>query len=134
MSDLVGRPLPLLPQPPMRLLAWFDENASPETKKYGGHIHVNQGPDGQGPNSVLSRTTVAGVHLPILDDDRGLFHVIPSSTPGHQHVYINQPLEAEKWIELLKLLAEVNIVDPKWAKASIEQGTATLRMRDHPKK
>lgn len=115
---------------PTRLTAWFDKGAPVEVKRYGGHIYLD---DTQEHGSVLSLTDAPGAetHLPLLDDDNGYFRVIPSSTPGHQHVYIDKPITWDQWKRLLVILAELELVDPKWAEASIAQGTATLRLPGH---
>lgn len=64
-----------------------------------------------GSANVLSSHNAHNVelHTPMLDLD--IEHVfLPSSTPGHSHLYINTQLTAKKYRALLAALAEAGIV------------------------
>lgn len=55
-------------------------------------------------------------------------YLVPSSTPGHNHLYINVTVGWEKLERLLVLLAECNIIEPGYAGASISRKSTTLRL------
>lgn len=112
-----------------RLLAHFDAEASDQAKKYGEHIHLDQEPK----NCVVSLTSLTeDVHLPMLDDDAGIFRVVPSRTPGHQHVYIDRPLTWTQCVRLLQVLCELDLVDVAWGEKCLDQGVMTLRLAAEP--
>lgn len=74
------------------------------------------------------------LHLPVIDDDLGLFKVFPSVTPGHQHVYIEKPIPWRQYKKLLKLLAKNGLADPEWVKLSLRRGKGFLRVIPPPPK
>lgn len=53
--------------------------------------------------------------------------LVPSSTPGHSHLYIDVPMDWADYVTLLRLLAKVGIIEQKYAEASIRQGATYLR-------
>lgn len=105
-------------------LARFDAAA----RKYGQHIMPID--EAHPANCVISGAPDGpySMHGPILDDDGGLFRVVPSRTPGHQHVYVNKSIPWAKFERLLRVLADCELIDRSWAELSIQQGTATLRL------
>ena len=116
----------------IRLLAHFAQGEelakfSDQDRHYGAHIMKI---DAEHPANCVTSGPMDGesFHMPILDDDQGLFRVVPSRTPGHNHVYIDKAIRWRDFVRLLELLAELEIVDPKWARLSIDQLTATLRL------
>lgn len=77
-------------------------------------------------NLVTSR--VAGdTHIPLIDVDMDAA-LLPSSTPGHHHLYINKPMSYENYMKLLRVMAEVGIVQNGVLKAAEQQGYTSLRM------
>lgn len=56
-----------------------------------------------------------------------------SSTSGHGHLIFEHPIPWEKYKNLLKVMAECGVCDPKWAALAIERGQAYLRL-PHVKK
>lgn len=85
-------------------------------------------------NAITSKVAKAGgirpldeeVHKPILDIDFPV-HVVPSSTPGHSHVYIDKAMPWDKLKALLDALADAGVVERGYADASIDQGFTTVR-------
>lgn len=65
----------------------------------------------------LSRSAFGGptqeqvLHYPVIDLDVP-HHVVPSSTPGHSHLYIDVPLTDKQYEYLLETLVSVGIVQP----------------------
>lgn len=67
------------------------------------------------------------MHRPILDIDMPVT-VIPSSTPGHGHLYIDKKLTWEDYSKLLNVLAEVGIIEEGYAAASIARQHTAVRL------
>ena len=71
-------------------------------------------------------------HYPLLDIDFEA-SLIPSSTPGHYHLYLKKPLKHEDYVALLRLLHKVDIVQNGIVRQIVEDGCTTLRL-PHVKK
>lgn len=59
--------------------------------------------------------------------------LIPSGTEGHSHLYIDKVMPWEHYKKLLKVLAEVGIIESGYAGSSISRGFTTLRLPWHKK-
>lgn len=68
-----------------------------------------------------------GLHRPVLDIDIPAT-IIPSSTPGHGHLYINRTLTWGQYEKLLTVLAEVGIIEQGYADASIDRKHTAVRL------
>ncbi len=66
-------------------------------------------------------------HRPVIDIDLPV-KVVPSSTPGHFHLFIDKPMEWETYLYLLEAMAEAGIVEPTYVSASRERGYSTVRL------
>jgi hypothetical protein len=67
------------------------------------------------------------LHRPVLDIDFPVA-VIPSTTPGHGHLYIDKLLTWREYEKLLNVLAEVGIIERGYADASIEREHTAVRL------
>lgn len=67
------------------------------------------------------------IHIPILDIDFPVF-VYPSSTPGHSHLYIQKHLTWENYKKLLKVMADVGLIEEGYYNASIERKGTYVRL------
>lgn len=56
--------------------------------------------------------------------------LIPSRTPGHHHLYIERALPWSKYVKLLQVLAECEIIEQEYAYASIQRKMTCLRLPD----
>lgn len=65
-------------------------------------------------------------HCPSLDIDF-MCELIPSSTDGHFHLYIDAPMSWDEYQELLHVLAKVGILQEGYVGASIKRGATFLR-------
>ena len=90
-------------------------------------------PTSDGPNKgdlvgshVATTTWGERLHMPAIDIDVPCRYV-PSTTPGHGHLYIDLLVEEELYFELLDVLARCGIVEPGYASASKAKGQSTLR-------
>lgn len=67
------------------------------------------------------------MHRPILDIDFPIY-AIPSSTPGHYHLYIDKPMSKSDYMKLLATLAEVGIIEQGYYNASRMRGYTMVRL------
>jgi hypothetical protein len=77
--------------------------------------------------TVTSQLADTGLHRPVLDIDLPA-QLIPSTTPGHYHLYLDVALPWRQYRELLETLAHCGIIQPGYASASIERGYTRVRL------
>lgn len=84
---------------------------------------------------ITSEIEGSDKHKVILDIDFGA-QLIPSSTPGHFHLYLDKEVEWSKFKTLLSALAKAGIVEHGYADASINRGYSAVRLPwvEKPKK
>lgn len=68
-----------------------------------------------------------GMHKPVIDVDMPVY-VVPSSTPGHCHLYIDRPMTWVQYVHLLEVLAEVGVIEPGYLAASLDRGHTAVRL------
>lgn len=91
--------------------------------------------DGRKPTEDLSVAQVAtsempntgGMHAPVLDIDVPAF-LVPSSTYGHSHLYIDAPMQWERYAELLKALGDAGVLEPGYVGASLARKHTAVRL------
>ena len=68
-------------------------------------------------------------HMVLLDLDVPA-HLVPSSTYGHSHLYIDVPggVPADVYWELVRALAKAGVIEPGYAGVSEERGYTALRL------
>lgn len=71
------------------------------------------------PNDVM--------HRPVLDIDIPI-KVVPSSTPGHSHLFIDVAMTWEDYEKLLWALAAAGIVEEGYVHASVRRGHTSVRL------
>lgn len=99
-------------------IKWQDEYGQ------GGWTRNPANPDDA---EVVSSEIYGGLHCPVLDIDIPAF-LIPSSTPGHSHLYIDHPMKWRKYKRLLRALARAGIVEKGYVKASIYRKHTAVRV------
>ena len=67
------------------------------------------------------------IHKPVLDIDLPI-QLLPSSTEGHFHLFIDKAMTWEKYRRLMDVLAEVGIVEHGYVNASVERGYSAVRL------
>ena len=97
-----------------------DYNREPlvPTEEHPANAYFSQGAD--------------GYHYPCIDIDIPV-RLVPSSTPGHSHLYVDEPITWATYKNLLVALAKAGIVEEGYLNASVNQGGTTVRM-PHVKK
>lgn len=66
-------------------------------------------------------------HMVVLDIDIPAV-LIPSSTPGHSHLYIQSSMDWETYQRLLVALSDAGVIQPGYAGASITRGFTAVRL------
>lgn len=66
-------------------------------------------------------------HKVLLDIDVPA-QLVPSSTPGHSHLYIDKELTERQWRVLIEALDYAGIIEPGYANASLQRGYTALRL------
>lgn len=77
-------------------------------------------------NLVTSSTGNGDWHLPVLDIDVP-HQLVPSSTEGHSHLYLDVPVKWDVYVVLLRALADAGLVERGYVEASIEKGATMVR-------
>lgn len=67
------------------------------------------------------------LHAPVLDLDLNAA-LIPSSTPGHFHLYLDKAVPEDKYFALLDSLADAGIIEEGYAKVSKDRGYTAVRL------
>ncbi len=65
-------------------------------------------------------------HAPVLDLDFPAM-LIPSTTPGHFHLYLDTYIPHDKYMDLLDALAEARIIESGYSAASQKNGFTAVR-------
>lgn len=68
----------------------------------------------------------SGLHAPAIDIDWPC-ELVPSSTPGHFHLYIDKALTWGQYVRLLMVMVEVGLVEEGYVAASVRDGATILR-------
>jgi len=72
------------------------------------------------------------MHAPVIDLDYGTqlwptAELMHSSQANHHHLYINKPIQADLYWDMLKAMANAGIVEPGYCDASINRGYSAVR-------
>lgn len=78
------------------------------------------------PNLYISKTE-DGTHKPAIDLDVDC-KLVPSRTPGHWHLYIDKEMSWESYKSLLRVMANVGIIEKGYYEASVKEGCSALRI------
>lgn len=76
--------------------------------------------------TLVSSLTTSGKHAPVIDLDLPA-QLIPSTTPGHFHLYIDHELEWDVYLELLQALAKAGLVEDGYVQASARREQTMVR-------
>jgi hypothetical protein len=68
-----------------------------------------------------------GWHTVMLDIDHPA-RLVPSSRPGHYHLYIDHPMPQGDYFKLLEVMVEVGLVQEGYRNASVARGGTHLRL------
>jgi tryptophan 2,3-dioxygenase len=78
-------------------------------------------------NVITSEIQNSDLHAPVLDMDIPCA-LVPSSTPGHFHLYIEKPMTWRTYKRLLKALGRAGILEDGFVQASLSRGYTSVRV------
>jgi hypothetical protein len=90
-----------------------------------GSLYLPRGAP-KGTDGVPSHFSDGPTHKPVLDIDVPAM-LVPSSTPGHHHLYIDAPMSWPDYVKLMKVLGEVGILQKGYVHASIQREGSWVR-------
>ncbi len=67
-----------------------------------------------------------GMHRPVIDIDLPA-RLVPSSTEGHFHLYLDVPMTLELYLSMLDAMAAAGVVDPSYVAHVRERGMSMCR-------
>jgi hypothetical protein len=77
-------------------------------------------------NLISSRIDGTSMHAPVLDIDFPCT-VVPSSTPGHYHLYLDKPMSWSTYRALLRAMSHAGVLQAGFVECSIELGESAVR-------
>lgn len=76
----------------------------------------------------LQNDPLAGeLHAPVIDIDLPC-QLVPSSTPGHHHLYIDVAVPWDRYVAVLEAMAAAGIVQPGYVEACKSRGFTSVRL------
>mgnify|MGYP000888624733 CR=1 FL=1 len=104
----------------------YSQDLSQTSNPYEGTKCVEV-PVGPFSNLLGSRIKGRKTHAPVLDIDYPA-RLVPSSTEGHYHLILDVEMSWRKYKKLLKVLGEVGVIEPGYARASIARRGSFIRV------
>lgn len=104
---------------------WKDEHLDDDVPSYDAPSETLV-PTTRGKANLISSKLENGLHAPAIDIDMPC-ELLPSSTPGHFHLYIDCAMEWDAYLGLLWALADAGIVEESYVRASERKGATFLR-------
>lgn len=105
-------------------LACFGNKEEPESYTPGHEIST----DINEAHVITSQTAGdADMHRPILDIDFPAA-LIPSTTPGHFHLYLDKEIPWNTYADLIDALAHAGIIERGYADASVARAYTSVRL------
>lgn len=121
----VGYAVRIIPGTLDRVLAkdvqWQDEYGASGWVRSTGDVTVEDA------EVVTSWLVGTKLHGPVLDIDIP-HELVPSTTPGHSHLYLDVKVSWRKYKRLLKALAAAGVVEPGYVKASLRRKHTAVRV------
>jgi hypothetical protein len=100
--------------------------------EYMGDTHAKLPPLPLHESNVVSSLLPNGRHAPAIDVDLPV-HAVPSTTPGHSHLYLDVELTWPDYLSLLEVMRDVGIVQDGFYRSAKSRGTTLLRLPGVPK-
>lgn len=91
------------------------------------HVPTDRAQDAHVVTSRANDGKYCDHHRPVLDIDFPAA-LIPSTTPGHFHLYLDKPMPWGKYKALLKALADAGIIERGYLSASIGRQYTSVRL------
>lgn len=105
---------------------WGNDDSDDKLNNAPGDRHKAAGMNNA---NVVTSLRDDGRHRVVLDIDHPAW-LMPSTTPGHYHLYIDVPggIERMEYAKLLDALVNANVIEPGYAGASIARGFTSVRL------
>lgn len=97
-----------------------------EFDSYSNMSHLSYTTDVAEAEVITSQIEGSDKHKLIVDIDLPAY-IVPSSTPGHGHLYVDKELEWRDLLSVLYALADAGIVERRYAEACEDQGMTCVR-------
>jgi len=91
-----------------------------------GFFEIDKLPAGHENATAVTSELPDGMHMPVIDIDLECM-LIPSTQEGHFHLYINKPMEWEKFTAILEALEDAGVIGPGYLRYTKKRGYATVR-------
>lgn len=114
--------------PPHRL--YYAARVVANADGYGSHDELT--PATLGEADLVGSKTLSGAHAPTIDLDVPC-RLIPSTTEGHFHLYIDVEMTKKNYSKLLKTLVEVGLVEEGFGQMLDKKDATFVRVPGKPK-
>jgi hypothetical protein len=84
-------------------------------------------PSEHGYATLVSSKLPNGNHMPVIDLDLGPSMLVPSSTPGHYHLYLNVEMSFGQMLNMLQAMTDAGVVQPGFNRFSREREQSFVR-------
>lgn len=89
-----------------------------------GRVEVNTPEEA----NLVASLTATGCHAPVLDIDYPA-RLVPSSTPGHFHLYLDRAIPWHRYALVLWALQLAGLIEPGYARAAMARKATFARLR-----
>lgn len=103
------------------------QEANSESGEYVTEAVEEEDADLHSADLITSAMVDSAMHRPVLDIDFGA-QLIPSSTPGHFHLYLDKEVSWKSFQKVLKALSAAGLIEEGYAEASIQRGYSAVRL------
>ncbi len=117
-GDTIGYRLMLRTRTPLTEF-YPDPHAGIEDPEYFAATHDNA-------TLVISKLADSDMHMPVIDIDLPCM-LVPSSKPGHFHLYINRAMTWSKYVAILEALEAAGVIQEGYLHHSKRRGYTTVR-------
>lgn len=96
----------------------------------GGYVDTEEPPVASTDDATVITSEVEGepgMHRVVLDIDMPGC-MVPSTTPGHHHLYVDKKLSWEDYRRLIWVLADLGLVEEGYASSSDARGYTAVRL------
>lgn len=110
---------------------YFDSGVDHDTD-YGDRFSSRRRVESGEGNLISSSVAGSFMHAPVIDLDWPC-RLVPSSTPGHFHLYIDCEVNSGAYFDMLDAMARAGVVEEGYANVSRERGASFVRKPQFPK-
>jgi len=107
---------------------WYRELGVTDSEDFDPETVANNPsvPASEDDANLIGSLVADDTHAPVLDIDYEA-RLVPSSTEGHYHLYLDREVPWEKYVAVLEVLADAGIIQKGFARASIARKQTFVR-------